>query len=102
MKTEQEIRELVESIWNRETKKVTADGTGVVKIYQGWSTKDENDPDRYWMESYSIGGPLPVVTGRGGMKSLLEVGYIPFEVYVNGNKMDVDDFLTQFKNLTHE
>lgn len=54
------------------------------------------------VEAYEIGGRMPVLTGRGGMNNLLKEGYIPLKVYLNGQPMEVDDFIKQFKQLTHE
>ena len=59
-------------------------------------------PNRYMVEAYEIGGRMPVLTGRGGMNNLLKGGYIPLKVYLNGQPMEVDDFIKQFKQLTHE
>lgn len=102
MKTVEDIKSLLESIWKQETSNLKPGEEGVIRITEGWSTADESDPNRHMVEAYEIGGRMPVLTGRGGMNNLLKGGYIPLKVYLNGQPMEVDDFIKQFKQLTHE
>lgn len=94
-----DIKNFLKSIWDQKVDDLKPNDEGVVRIHYGWSTDDENDPKRYAVEAYEIGGKLTVMTGRGGMENLLKEGYIPLKVFYNGQPMGVDDFLKQFKEL---
>lgn len=64
----EDIEDVITSVWfdRVDRTKPPSGDNDYIKIYDGWSTNDEEDPERYWMFSaqFPINGYL--VTGLGG------------------------------------
>lgn len=94
-----EIRDQLEKFWNDIIPDNRTKYDGVLHIYDGWSSDDVSDPKRYRVESYKIG---TLMTGRGGMKNMIDNGVPITKVFYNGVEIPLSDFYAEFERITKE